>query len=254
MTTWLFDLGNTRLKCAPLQDGRPGEVIEAEHDGENFIDGWAARLPGKIDTAFVSSVASTALTATLLDTLTQCCTRISLARTQHECAGVRIAYGIPAHLGVDRFLALLAAHARARDPWLVVGVGTALTIDLVAGDGRHHGGRIAPSPTLMRQSLNLRAPHLPSSGGVYADFANDTAAGLASGCEGAAIALIASSRNAAVGHVGCAPRLVLHGGGAAALLPHLDDAVHAPALVLEGLARWSRTVGDTDINLRKPHD
>jgi type III pantothenate kinase len=254
MTTWLFDLGNTRLKCAPLQDGLPGGVIEATHDGENFIDGWATRLPGKIGTAFVSSVASAALTATLLDTLTQHCTRISLVRTQRECDGVRIAYDIPAHLGVDRFLALLAAHARARDPWLVVGVGTALTIDLLAGDGRHHGGRIAPSPTLMRQSLNLRAPHLPSSGGVYADFANDTAAGLASGCEGAAIALIAASRNAAVGLVGCAPRLVLHGGGGAALLPYLDDAVHAPALVLEGLVRWARTVGDTDINLRKPHD
>ncbi len=254
MTTWLFDLGNTRLKCAPLQDGLPGGVIEATHDGENFVDGWDARLPDKIDTAFVSSVASTALTATLLDTLTQRSTRISLARTQRECDGVRIAYGIPAHLGVDRFLALLAAHSRAREPWLVVGVGTALTIDLLARDGRHHGGRIAPSPTLMREALNLRAPHLPSSGGVYADFANDTAAGLASGCEGAAVALIAASRNAAVGHVDCAPRLVLHGGGAAALLPYLDDAVHAPALVLEGLARWARTVGGADINLLKPHD
>ncbi len=254
MTTWLFDLGNSRLKCAPLHDGLPGEVIEATHNGEGFIDGWAARLPIRIDTAFVSSVASTALTATLLDTLTQHCTRISLARTQHECGGVRIAYGIPAHLGVDRFLALLAAHARARDPWLVVGVGTALTIDLLGGDGHHHGGRIAPSPTLMREALNLRAPHLPSSGGMYVDFANDTAAGLASGCEGAAIALIASSRNAAVGHVGCAPRLLLHGGGAAALLPYLDGAVHAPTLMLEGLARWARTIGDTDITLRKSHD
>jgi hypothetical protein len=38
------------------------------------------------------------------------------------------------------------------------------------------------------------------------------------------------------------------------LLPYLDDAVHAPALVLEGLARWARTVGGADINLRKPHD
>jgi type III pantothenate kinase len=254
MTTWLFDLGNSRLKYAPLEDGLPGEIVEAVHDGENFIDGWAARLPTRIDTAFVSTVASTTLTATLLDALAQRCTRISLARTQPECDGVRIAYGIPAQLGVDRFLALLAAHARASEPWLVVGVGTALTIDLLAGDGRHHGGRIAPSPTLMRQSLHLRAPHLPSSGGVYADFANDTAAGLASGCEGAALALITSSRNAAILHVGCAPRLLLHGGGAAALLPHLDDVVHAPALVLEGLARWSRTVGDTNINLRNPQD
>jgi type III pantothenate kinase len=254
MTTWLFDLGNSRLKCAPLEGGVPGDIVEAAHDGENFADGWPARLPMRIDTAFVSTVASTVLTATLLDALVQRCTLISLARTQDQCDGVRIAYGIPAQLGVDRFLALLAAHARARDPWLVVGVGTALTIDLLAGDGRHHGGRIAPSPTLMREALHLRAPHLPSSGGVYADFANDTAAGLSSGCEGAALGLIASSRNAAILHVGCAPRLLLHGGGAASLLPYLEDAVHAPALVLEGLARWSRMGGGNDINLGKPQD
>ena len=27
MSAWLFDLGNTRLKCAPLVDGRVGEVV-----------------------------------------------------------------------------------------------------------------------------------------------------------------------------------------------------------------------------------
>jgi hypothetical protein len=32
--------------------------------------------------------------------------------------------------------------------------------------------------------------------------------------------------------------LLLHGGGAARLLPRLADAMHVPALVLEGLACW----------------
>ena len=79
------------------------------------------------------------------------------------------------------------------DAALVCGVGTALTIDLIDADGRHLGGRIAPSPTLMREVLHARAPQLPETGGDYVDFAADTEDALASGCEGAALALIERS-------------------------------------------------------------
>lgn len=242
MSTWLFDLGNSRLKCAPLDAGiNPGSVREIGHDG-NAFDRAIEQLPSGFDTAYVASVASPALTVALLDALTARCTRITRVRTQWQCAGVRIAYADPQRLGVDRFLALVAAHARAAQPWLVVGVGTALTIDLLAADGRHHGGRIAPSPTLMRDALHQRAPQLPATGGQCIAFADDTADALASGCEGAAIALIADSRERAARALGAPPRLLLHGGGSAALSPQLPDAVSAPALVLEGLARWVATL------------
>jgi type III pantothenate kinase len=242
MTTWLFDLGNTRLKCAPLRtDGEAAidQVLDAAHDGTSFDGDWPGQLPPRIDNALIASVATPALTAVLLDGLTSRAGRISLARTLPACAGVRIAYAQPWRLGVDRFLAMLAAHADAQDACLVVGVGTALTIDLLDATGRHQGGRIAPSPTLMREALHARAPQLPAGGGQYTEFADDTAAALASGCEGAALALIAQSRQAARSRLGVTPRLLLHGGGAAALLPHLPDAIFAPALVLTGLARWA---------------
>ena len=242
MSTWLFDLGNSRLKCAPRDAGiNPGSVREIGHDG-NAFDRAIEQLPSGFDTAYVASVASPALTVALLDALTARCTRITRVRTQWQCAGVRIAYADPQRLGVDRFLALVAAHARAAQPWLVVGVGTALTIDLLAADGRHHGGRIAPSPTLMRDALHQRAPQLPATGGQCIAFADDTADALASGCEGAAIALIADSRDRAARALGAPPRLLLHGGGSAALSPQLPDAVSAPALVLERLARWVATL------------
>src|SRR3546814_11073540 len=66
----------------------------------------------------------------------------------------------PSRLGVDRFLALLGAHARGVGATMVVGVGTALTVDWLDADGRHRGGRIAPSPTLMRDALHARAARL----------------------------------------------------------------------------------------------
>ena len=104
--------------------------------------------------AHVASVAPPGLRVALLDALTRRCPRISLAQTRPGFAGVRIAYAHPQRLGVDRFLCLLAAHAQLAGPSLIVGVGTALTIDLLDADGRHHGGRIAPSPALMRQALH----------------------------------------------------------------------------------------------------
>lgn len=246
MSTWLFDLGNTGLKLACWRHGELEDIRRVDHDGARFSADWPAQLPSRFHTAWIASVGPPELTVALIDALTARGRRISLARTQHRFAGLRVAYANPARLGVDRFLAMLAARARAAGPWLVVGVGTALTIDLIDADGAHRGGRIAPSPTLMRESLHARAPQLPRTGGNNVMFAADTASALASGCEGAALALVEQSLQAAATLLGQAPRVLLHGGGAAALAPALPDATIASSLVLEGLARWSSMLAPTD--------
>jgi len=243
MRVWLFDVGNSRLKYAPLQaDGGLGEVRVYPHDGQTLPPGWEHALPSRMDAAEVALVAAPSIRAALLDGLVARARRISLVSAQTHCAGVEVAYAQPKRLGVDRFLTLLAAHARGDGPWLLVGVGTALTVDLLDVDGRHLGGRIAASPTLMRQALNERAAQLPASGGAYVAFAADTEDALESGALGAAIGLIEHSLRSASEQLGRAPKLLLHGGGAEALLPWLPKAELAPSLVLEGLARWTRTV------------
>ena len=239
---WLFDLGNTRLKLAPLlRDGRVGEVQATAHAAPD----WCARLPSG-DTAWVSDVASSAVSLELLQALATRFRRVSIARTSAAFAGVRIAYAQPGRFGVDRFLALLGARALGSDPWLVVGVGTALTIDLLAADGGHIGGRIAPSPDLMRAALHARATHLPVDGGTYAEFAAETRDALASGCEGAAVALVERSLAQARQVLGTAATPLLHGGGAPAMAPHLGGARVEPALVLRGLAAWARAGATRD--------
>lgn len=240
MNTWLFDLGNSRLKLAPLRDGTVGEVRAIGHDGSGFEAGWLQHLPDSFELACVATVATSALTVQLLDALAVRGNRVTIARTQAALAGVRIAYAQPQRLGVDRFLALLAARARDARAALVVGVGTALTVDLLDAGGRHRGGRIAPSPALMRAALHQRAPALPADGGHFQEFAADTGDALASGCEGAALGLVARSMEAATELLGSPPTLLLHGGGAPPLLPRLPSAMHVPTLVLEGLAHWTR--------------
>ncbi|HEU4813642.1 MAG TPA: type III pantothenate kinase [Xanthomonadaceae bacterium] len=233
---WLFDLGNTRLKLAPLsRDGQVGEVQARAHDAPD----WQARLPSG-DTAWVCDVASSTLSLELLQELATRFRRVSIARTSATFAGVRVAYAQPGRMGVDRFLALLGARSLGAGPWLVVGVGTALTIDLLAADGRHVGGRIAPSPEVMRAALHARATHLPVDGGHYAEFATDTRDALASGCEGAAIALVERSLAQARKALGADAMPLLHGGGAPALASAVDGARVERALVLQGLATWAR--------------
>jgi type III pantothenate kinase len=227
---WLFDFGNTRLKCAPLLGGgTAGDVRALSPDA--FDD-----LP-EGDVAYVASVAPEAARVALLDALTQRFDRIAIARTAPRFDALHIAYAHPHKLGVDRFLAMIGA----RDAWpaLIVGVGTGLTIDCVDAEGGHRGGRIAPSPTLMREALHARAAQLPPAGGAYVEFADDTEDALASGCEGAAIALVDRSLREAEHLLGVRPRLLLHGGGAEALQHHLAHVDPRPSLVLDGLARWA---------------
>src|SRR3546814_11304592 len=92
MSRWLFDLGNTRLKCAPLDAaGRVGPVHAIAHDGMRFDDDLSAVLPARFADACLASVAPAGLRTELLDVLAQRCRRISLACTQARFGAVRIA-------------------------------------------------------------------------------------------------------------------------------------------------------------------
>ena len=233
MSTWLFDLGNTRLKAARLdaQGGLQEQVAIAHGEG----DAWLQQLPHG-EEACIASVASAAIRTALFDALASRFTRLHRVHTERRLGPLQIAYPQPANLGVDRFLTLLAIAGQ--QPALVVGVGTAITVDLIDADGLHRGGRIAPSPALMRQSLHARAVQLPPTGGEYAEFADDTDHALVSGCEGAALALIERSLQQAQALLGRMPGLVLHGGGASSLRERLPAHAWQPDAVLRGLARW----------------
>ncbi len=233
MKTFLFDLGNTRLKYAELgADGLPDETVAVAHGNDCA---WLDDLP-RGDVACIASVGPTPRHVALMGALATRFTRLHVVRTQVALGRLRIAYANPEHLGVDRFLTLLAALDAG--PVLLVGVGTALTCDLLDGDGRHRGGRIAPSPNLMRQALHARAPVLPAHGGDYTEFADDTDHALVSGCEGAALALIERSLSHAERLLGRRPVLWLHGGGSVALRPRLPTHEWVPDAVLRGLACW----------------
>ncbi len=171
-------------------------------------------------------------------------------RSARVAAGVRNAYAEPWRLGVDRWAALIGAHAEyPRRPLCLVAVGTAMTIDLLDQLGRHRGGSIIPGPTLMVDSLLERTAGIRRrAGGRRAAtravtrrrvtlFARDTRDAVADGALNAAAALVGESARAARELLGRAPLLIVAGGGADSVARQLrirhrrqDD------LVLRGLA------------------
>jgi len=246
--TWLIDLGNSRLKAARWRPGAAlGEVQAWAHGASDFpagLQAWLASMASG-EACWLASVASPEVTAQVAAQLAASGHPARRVRTQPEMAGVRIAYAEPARLGVDRFLALLAARARGPGPWLLVSAGSALTVDLLDAGGQHRGGVIAPSPEHMRAALAARFPALAFAGGEACAFAADTADALAGGSLGAAAGLIERSHRQATRLLGAAPTVLLGGGGGERLRGMLElDVVPAPALVLEGLAVYAALAED----------
>jgi len=155
----LVDLGNTRLKWAVLRDGRLGQVTAVPHaaDGSDApaLTAWEQlAVPLRV---LVGSVAGPECDRAL----TAHSRRLwnlepRFVRARAEALGVTNGYDSPEKLGVDRWLALLAAHADGRGAACVVDCGTAVTIDVLDDAGRHRGGLIVPGLQLMGECLRTR--------------------------------------------------------------------------------------------------
>lgn len=75
------------------------------------------------------------------------------ASSARTACGVRNSYADPGCMGVDRWLAMVAAFNDYPGGVIIVDAGTALTVDYVRPDGLHLGGYILPGRQLMLRSL-----------------------------------------------------------------------------------------------------
>jgi type III pantothenate kinase len=256
----LIDLGNSRLKWALVDEAAPGQLpaVGAERVGAMSALPYARNAPDFTEAmhaigetlgephaseVWISSVAGTATDALQLALHTAGFGAGLRARAQAKLGRLRSGYGVPEQLGVDRFLACLAAAERwPHQASLLAIVGTALTIDFVDATGLHRGGLIAPGPSLMRQSLRqgtagLNFPIAPKA--LPAAFADNTLDAIDGGCSRACAALIADRWQQAKSESAEPVQLILSGGGAAQVQQLLPPTLTLwPELVLLGLAHY----------------
>lgn len=245
MSTLLIDIGNTRVKWAVLRRRAPVTPQALVHDGdEAAIAALVRRAPRDVESVVAVSVAGPRFERMLNQAVRA---RFGfppeLIESTRQAAGVRNGYSQVWRLGADRWVGAIGGFhvARGRDV-LVANVGTALTVDLVTGRGRHCGGAIIPGPATMVTSL-LSGTHgiRRRAAGLRAStrrlFAADTASALGAGARFAAAAFIDRAMYEATRSLGAPPLLLLSGGGAADLRPLLNSQSRlVPDLVLRGLA------------------
>ena len=243
----LLDIGNTNLRWALSDGGPPGEVRVLRHGGAVPLDlladwEWLA-APERV----VASNVGGASVAAAIGRTTQAYwgLDVEFVRTRVHFGALRIAYADPERFGVDRWLALVAAHRLVPDAALVVDAGTAATFDLLLADGRHLGGLILPGVEMMRASL-LAGTRIPRIESEPTDelWAIDTGPAVAAGSLQALAALASRLYDRLEQRVQTPPSLVLTGGDAERLIPAMDRPCRVmPDLVLRGLVEVA--TGDT---------
>ena len=232
----LLDIGNSRLKWAVARGGRLSPVRAVAHHGQPARALRALRVPRvtSIWLAHVVGVHERQLRVTLKARFG---VAPHVARTQRECAGLRIAYADPVRLGVDRWLAMLALWSAAHRPFCVAVAGTALTFDAVDARGRHRGGLIAPglgtSWTAVKGATRFALRPKPSQ--YTRGLGTDTDACVRQGTLYACAGLIERAAGEASG------QRYLGGGDARTLQPHLGGRwIVKEHLVLEGLLAYAK--------------
>ena len=243
---WLVDIGNTRVKWA-CGDGATlsehGAFSYAPDTLRNELRQWPRARPLELEQAFIASVAGPEVTGTVRDFIADTWSvKVEEAVSEPERDGLKNGYADPASLGVDRWLALLAAWRKYETSLCVVDCGTAVTLDVVLHEGqglggRHLGGHIYPGLAATRKALTM------ATGQIQAD--DDAVPALAFGrstpecvSNGYAFALSGLLRECLerVRKEHSAELLAVITGGDAAILPLLPArAVPEPDLVLQGL-------------------
>ena len=152
--------------------------------------------------------------------------------------GMEIRYGAPLEVGADRIANAVGGRHKYGAPLIIVDYGTAITLDVVSGDGAYLGGVIAPGLITGVQALFSRAAKMPQVGlelpsSVIGRNTNEsTQSGILHGNAGLTQHLIEKIRM----ELGLKARVVATGGHAELMASLVESIDHVDQwLTLDGL-------------------
>ena len=190
MTLLALDIGNTRLKWAHYASALPGAPLLAH--GAEFLENidklgdevWAGLPPPAHILGCV--VAGDAIRRRVEEQLELWDVVPQWVVASEQEAGLTNGYDHPSRLGADRWVAMIGAYHRMLSydrprPMVVVMVGTAVTVEAIAQDGRFLGGFILPGHGIMLRALESGTAGLRVPTGEVAAFPTNTSDALTSG-------------------------------------------------------------------------
>ena len=234
-----IDIGNTRIKWALWRDDcitQTGSCDFSKPEAEHAFDVWNDLQAVK--TVIVACVAGDSVEQAL-NSWMQAHWKVKpvFLRSSAKLHGVTNAYADPTQYGVDRWAALLAAHALYDNPVCIIDAGTAVTVDLMDAAGRHRGGRILPGLRMMQQALLETTAGINQIEGEVTAFASNTADAVSSGTlhmlQAAIIEVCASAEQ----RLGSNMKIIITGGMSERIMSFsaMPAMLHEPDLVLKGL-------------------
>ncbi len=241
MITALFDIGNSTISWAIKADQDFVLKGRFQYSRQNLNEQLTQNIqfsdaPRPV-IALASSVAEQTIVAQVQDWSEQHWQLKLWQARVGACFGqLKNSYNDPSQMGVDRWLAMIAAWSYYETDLCIVDCGTALTIDVIDSAGDHSGGYILPSVTMMQQALvdktdniNLSIQDKP----LAIKLATDTQTALNHGATLATVATI----DRVVGTLSDETKCILTGGTAQYIQPFLAKPfIYMPDLVLDGLA------------------
>lgn len=247
MTDLLIDLGNTALKwtVSSFPDD-PSTFIHQGRDQlpEELLERWLSLKPRKVVGCMVSSEN---LALSMIKFFNRHQIPWEWLHSERRFDGsfhLVNGYDDYEQLGSDRWHAAIgAASLVPHEPFLVIHMGTATTVDTVLPDGDcmfFKGGRILPGPSMMFDSLLKGTRCRPGHIGSESEFPTNTADAMSTGILEAHLGVIDRAVSAVIRAGFSAPRIFFAGGAAPLLAPYLKreypQAVQQHNLVLRGLA------------------
>jgi type III pantothenate kinase len=253
------DIGNARIKlgrfCGDCTQVLPTPNATLQVVGESpmleEVAVWLGDVAQEKLSWWIASVSRPATTR-LLDWLREKRPKDRLMLVTATDLPLVVRVDRPDMVGVDRLLDAVAAN-RLREsnrPAVVVDVGTAITVDLIASDGAFCGGAILPGIGISARALHHFTDLLPlvkMSELAVAPPALGTAtvpairSGLFWGAVGAIRELVARLSR----ELGGDPHVFLTGGGSPAVSQLLgENARYVPHLTLAGIAISAASIGN----------
>lgn len=240
----LVDIGNTRVRWCCAEHGQCSAAVVQAYDPEGVAgllrEPWASLpAPARVIAANVGGEA----VAARIDVLTRELwgLRADYISAVHEGYGVTNGYVKAAQLGADRWAALVGAGRLDSGAKLIADCGTAMTMDVLTGDGRHLGGLILPGLTMMRRALlggtsDLYISDEHDSTAAGTRLAHETSDAIKAGTLHMAAAALVGIAEDLEAELQCPLRRIITGGNASQLLPLINRSyTHEPDLILKGL-------------------
>ena len=236
-----LDIGNTKIKWRLINLGEVAKRGLLRTYSVSSLDD-IFQFCGSVDEIWIASVASDTFEDMVAAKLVELFDiRPWFAPVTPGLAGVKNGYIDEKRLGVDRWLAMVAAWKRFKRALVVIDAGTAITLDIVNTDGYHLGGVIAPGWHTMVDALVSSTVGIGVSGEPNTNFGfgRNTEAAVSTGLRLAQIGLVREAIRAASEELGAEEQLltIFCGGGGKFLKDsaNISGSLLLPDLVFDGL-------------------